>query len=127
MTTERFVPANHPAGVRTEVKTSGGVFEGELVEIREGGLIVLSNEAGQDAPPGTPPQQLLRLIPFQSIVHARFDQHRSGYDIIEGRGPSSRVRERLRLLSRFPYGMSPEVEAALLKLHGQTAFAGVER
>lgn len=127
MTTERFVPANSPAGVRTELRTSRGVFEGELVEVREGALIVLSNEAGQNAPPGTPAKQLLRLIPFRSIVHARFDQHGSGSDISEGRAPSGRVRERLRLLSRFPYGMSREVEAELLKVHGQTDFAGVER
>ena len=126
MTTEKFVPANNPAGVRTEVSTSGGVFRGELLEVRDGALIVLSN-GGQDAPPGSAPKQLLRLIPFGSIVRARFDQHGSGFDIIDGRAPSGRVVERLRLLSRFPYGMSREVEAELLKVHGQTALAGVER
>lgn len=127
MTTDKFVPANSPAGVRTEVRTSGAVFDGELVEIRKEGLIVLSNEAGPNAPPGTPAKQLLRLIPFASIVRARFDQHGSRSDIIDGRLPSGRVWERIRLLSRFPYGMSPEVQAELLNVNGQTTLAGVER
>ena len=127
MTTEKFVPAKNPAGVRSEVRTSGGVFAGELLEVRNAALIVLSNEAAHDAPPGSPPKQLLRLIPFGSIVRARFDQHGSGFDIVDGRARSGRVLERLRLLSRFPYGMSPEVEAELLKVHGQNAFAGGER
>lgn len=127
MTAEKFVPANSPAGVGAEVRTSGGVFAGELVEIREAALIVLSNEAGGSALPGRPPRQLLRLIPFPSIDRARFHQLGSGFDITGARAPSGRVRERLRVLSRFPYGMSRELEAELLKVYGQAGFAGVER
>ena len=37
------------------------------------------------------------------------------------------MRERLRLVSRFPYGMSAAVERDLLKAYGQDAFAGLER
>jgi hypothetical protein len=126
MTTERFAPATTPAGVRTEVRTSAGEFEGELLEMREGALVVLTDEGG-DAPPGAPAKRTLRVIPFGSIVRARFEGVGSGADITGGRPPSAPVRERLRLLSRFPYGISPGIEEGLLKAHGQTGFAGVDR
>lgn len=127
LTTDRFKPANSPSGVLAEVRTAGAVFEGELVELREEALVLLSNETAGNGPAGNPPKQLLRLIPFRSIQRAGFEQLGPRVRIADGRTPSRSVRERLRFLSRFPYGMSEQVQAELLQSLGQTALAGAER
>lgn len=123
MHTGDFKPARGPHGVHATVATPNGVFRGELIELRDTGVVLLA-EHGTAAAPGT---KRLRLIPFTSIARAEFEQLGSGVRLADGRPPSGRVRERLRLLSRFPYGMSSAVEGALLKAYGQDAFAGVER
>ena len=40
-----------------------------------------------------------------------------------GMGPTPTDRDRLRLASRFPQGLSPDLEARLLAAHHQAALA----
>ena len=123
MHTDDFKPARGPHGVQATVTTRNGAFTGELIELRDTALVLLA-EQGTAGAPGT---KRLRLIPFEVISRAEFEQLGSGVRLSDGRPPSMRARERLRLLSRFPYGMSPAVESALLKHHGQDALGGVDR
>ena len=124
METGEFKPAGTPAGVRADVQTAAGRFTGELIEVRDAAVVLLAEE-GAAVAPGSRPQRL-RLIPFTSISRAEFEQ-RGSLRLSAGQPPSPRARERLRLLSRFPYGMSPAVERDLLNAYGQTAFAEGDR
>jgi hypothetical protein len=124
-----FEPARSAEGVRATVRTPTTMLTGELLEVRDTGLLLLTT--GDAVPSDGAPQQNnrhpVRLIPYSAIARAQFAQLGSGGDLENGRPPSHRLRERLRLVSRFPYGMSPAVEADLLKAHGQSAVAEVER
>jgi len=126
-----FGPAHRPAGLEFEVATASVDFQGELLEVRQDALLMRSLLITRDtgrAKLRTSEQQI-RLVPFSLIRNATFRQLRSGYhhvQIRKGRAPAAQDRERLRLASRFPYGMEPQVLAALLKAHGQTAPKGIE-
>jgi hypothetical protein len=129
MTADKFVPARGPEGIRSTVSTDRARFEGELLAVRDDALLLLASAAASGG--GTPAPQnaspMVRLIPFTAIASAQFHQLGSRFEIRGGRSPSPRVRERLRRVSRFPQGMSPAIEADLLKAHGQSAPAGVDR
>lgn len=124
MRPSQFEPARSPQGIRSEVVTSGGRFTGELLEVREAAIVLLADEGGAAAP-GVRTQQL-RLIPFAAISRAEFVQ-RGALRLADGKRPSARTMESLRLLSRFPYGMAPAIERDLLKAHGQDTLAGAGR
>ena len=129
MTADKFVPGRGPEGIRSEVTTSSARFDGELIAVRDDALLLLASVAapggGTPAPPNA--SRMVRLIPFTAIVSAQFHQLGPRFQIRRGRAPSGRVKERLRLVSRFPHGMSPAIEADLLKAYGQSAPAGVDR
>jgi hypothetical protein len=123
MNAKEFKPAQAPQGVRSTVVTPTGPFTGELIEVREAALVLLADEASAAAPAS----KRLRMIPFSSVQRADFEQLGSDVRLEGGLEPSPPLRERLRLVSRFPYGMPPGVEGALLKTYGQAAFGGVDR
>ena len=123
MNAKKFKPAQTPHGVHATVVTPTGPFSGELIEVREAALVLLADEGSAAAPAS----KRLRMIPFTSVQRAEFEQLGSDVRLEGGRAPSPSVRERLRLVSRFPYGMAPGVEEALLKAYGQAAFGGADR
>lgn len=125
MEVREFKPAGTPAGVRADVHTAAGQLTGELIEVREAAIILLAEE-GPATATGSRARRL-RLIPFTAISRADVEQRGAGVRLSGGQPPSPQTRERLRLLSRFPYGMSPAVERDLLKAYGQSAFAELER
>ena len=108
-----FRPAHSPNGVNVRVTTTRGALNGELIELRDTGLVVLT--AGPDQ---------LCLIPYAQVRSTRFEQ--VGSSIGDGRAPTAQQRERLRLFSRFPQGMSPQVLETLLKAYGQTELLEIQ-
>ena len=128
MTAEKFQPARDPHGVETHVTTASGELRGELIELQDSGMIILSswNRSVTRDQRSEKQERVLRLVPYASISLATFEQLKSDSAIRNGVPPTSVVRERLRLVSRFPYGMSEEVLGALLKAHGQVALAGIQ-
>ena len=128
MTAEKFQPARDPHGVETHVTTASGELRGELIELQDSGMIILSswNRSVTQDQRSEKQERVLRLVPYGSIWHAKFDQLKADSAIDNGVPPTPVVRERLRLVSRFPYGMSEEVLGALLKAHGQAALAGIQ-
>lgn len=112
-TTEKFAPAQTPHGIESDVLLKGSDrvrIRGELLEVRQAAILVLRD--------GT----RVTLVPFVAIRTATFGD--LGATI--GGGQVSRSdREQLRLVSRFPSGLRPELEAQLLAAYGQTEFERV--
>jgi hypothetical protein len=101
-----FEPATGPRGVTTTlIAASGEVREGELLEVRETGLLL----AGEKA---------IYFIPYEALQSATF----KGMRLKAGgrRAPSEEQRGTLRLVSRFPQGLSPPLLQQLLEAHGQS-------
>ncbi|MEO5895422.1 MAG: hypothetical protein ABIS06_06955 [Vicinamibacterales bacterium] len=108
-----FRPAHNPSGVDVRVATTGGDLSGELIEMRDSGFVLLT---------GGPSK--LRLVPYTEVRSAKFEQ--IGSLIGDRQPPNGGARERLRLVSRFPQGMSPQVLETLLKTYGQTELLGIQ-
>jgi hypothetical protein len=106
VTAARFAPAMGPTGLSTTITTSSGeAIKGELLEVRETGLLV-----------GT--EKSIVYVPYSATRSARF-QH-IGLTLGGGRAPSEPQRDALRLLSRFPQGLSPPLLRQLLEARGQS-------
>ena len=128
MTKEKFRPAQSPRGIETRITTSAAEFAGELIEIRQTGLVLLSQKRFSTARNGMTEtaERRLRLVPYAAVLSSRFEQLDRRLYIIAGRTPPDNDRERLRLVSRFPQGLSPEVLSQLLEQLGQTELAGAQ-
>ena len=91
--------------------TTQGKYAGELIEVRDAGIVVLAD-------------QKLRLLPYAVILSSDADQTSSYYSISKGTVPKPDVQAHLRLLSRFPQGLTAELLRQLLELNGQTELPG---
>ena len=102
-----YGPAVTPAGVhaRLLIGRKRAEIRGELLEVRDSALLIVRD--------GT----RVTLVPIDAIRYGDFSK--MGPMIAEGE-LSGGARKRLRLVSRFPAGLSPELEAQLLRVHGQT-------
>ena len=105
-----FPPALGPNGVTIRVSTENQQFVGELLEVRDTAFVLLSNRT-------------VRLLPYSVIVEANARGGDSTLTVRGGRPPDSGTQEKLRLLSRFPQGLSPELLGEVLSAHGQTDLA----
>ena len=119
-----FRPAFTRGGVASHLMTSAGEFRGELIEVLESGLLILTSSRGPKRDPTR--EQLLRLVPYTAIRSSSFDQLGRRARVAGGQPPATDVRDRLRLVSRFPYGVTPEGLQQLLASCGQTQVAQVQ-
>jgi hypothetical protein len=128
MSTGKLRLTNSPRGVETRITSTGVEFAGELIEIRESALVLLSQRVVTPVKGGVTatPERRLRLIPYTAVLNSQFEQLSGRLRIVGGRAPTGEGREDLRLVSRFPQGLSPEVLLQLLKEHGQTELAGIQ-
>ena len=111
LTARKYRPAQYPKGVIMRVDTTQGKHSGELIEVRDAGIVVLVD-------------QKLRLLPYTVILSSKVDQTASRYSISKRTVPKPDVQAHLRLLSRFPQGLTPELMQQLLDALGQTELAG---
>lgn len=125
-TPRTFRPAVNPSGVEAHVSTSAAQFTGELIEVRSDALVLLSTLYATADGRTRGGELVLRRIPFASVRTSRFEQMGSDITVSGGRAPDPRVRDRLRLVSRFPHGLPEPVLAQLLAKYGQTELAGVQ-
>jgi hypothetical protein len=104
----KFEPAASAHGVQAYLRLGkhGTKVEGELLAVRDSTLLVLRDG------------ERVVVAPIRLIRSARFEKLDM---LMEGNRLSARDRERLRLFSRFPSGLTPELEAQLLAVYGQTA------
>jgi hypothetical protein len=104
--------ARTPAGIATVVRTSKATYEGELLCVTDDGLLLLVTER-------------LTSVPFDAItdIDAR--------PVLRGLSPRAELnpagQEKLRIWSRFPQGVSKELELSLLSAYGQAEVTRVER
>lgn len=102
---ERYGPAHRAAGLRLELRLREGRISGELLEVRDSGLVLLTEKE-------------VVFTSFARIRDLRADAERIFY---RGGKPLPEIRERLRLLSRFPQGVPPDAMARLLEARGMQA------
>ncbi len=107
-----FQPAQGPAGARVTLDVGPSMtVTGELLAVEDTALIVLTSGQG------------VFVVPYTAIREGRVSQR--GATIFRGRAPADRTRQRLRLVSRFPQGISPELMEALLAAHGRAELKAV--
>jgi len=130
-----FGPAHAPEGVRVVASLASSSappgrteVQGELLEVREQGLLVLGMlvELREVRKPekALPMQhsggrRRVVLVPFGVIQKARFEGTGRCCELQDGIVPTDAVRDRLRLVSRFPQGIAPELLRRLLEIQGQ--------
>ena len=107
-----YTPASKPAGVHTTLETTQQTLHAELLEVQDNALLVLKD--GRE----------LLLVPYQSIRRGTFEQPKSV--TLRQSVPSPGTRNQLRLLSRFPQGVSPQLLDSLLSAYGQAQLQVVE-
>ena len=113
--TQTFGPARGPGGVAAEIVTPAGSWvSGELLEVQDTALLVLSD-------------QRIVLVPYSLVRSAQFDQMNRNTMILGQVTPSVAVREELRLVSRFPQGVTPGLLEELLAAYGQSEVIRVVR
>lgn len=103
-----FYPAHTAQGVRASLTVTGKRVIGELLEVRDSGLVV--HTAGQ-----------VTFVQFAAIDDATFTD--SDVSIKARRAPVAEDSYRLRMLSRFPYGIPPDALRRLLSSHAQDSLA----
>ena len=128
---ENFEQARRPEGITVRIETRGDIaerVEGELLEVREGGLLLITREAQE----GGGVKGQLVLVPYTATAIVRAEKLRlnvleekyngSDDDSSPDISPKRRKqdREKLRLLSRFPQGLSRPLLDELLAAEGQT-------
>jgi hypothetical protein len=109
---DEFPPARRPEGVDINVSSPHGSLAGELLDVRDAGLLLL-------AAPATATGKRVVLLPYGAIRAARFAKLGAGYELKDGQPPTAATRERLQRVSRFPQGLSDAVLRALLDAYGQ--------
>ena len=114
-----FAPAKRPEGITVEVDGGGGRFIGELLEVREEGLLLRTDVVSG-------PRPRLLLVSYPAIRLAHFVEMPASLDLEKGRAPEPRARERLRRLSRFPQGLSEELLRRLLDADAQAELERVK-
>ena len=101
-----FPPANGPNGVTAKLQTSAGRVTAEVLDVRDSGLVVLNNAQ-------------VTFVPYRAIEDGSFNQ--LGVSIWNGQFESAEKRNRVRMASRFPQGITPETERQLLAVHHQSS------
>jgi hypothetical protein len=110
-TLQEYEAATRADGARADVSLmKGGKLVGELLAVDESALVI------RDA------QRLLR-VPFSSV--RQLDLRGLGKLTLDGRRPNEEFLRRAKLHSRFPSGMTPEIELALLDAYGQQSITEV--
>ena len=111
-TVKSFPSAQTANGVVADVATTPGAkhVKAELIEVRDAELLILADGK-------------LQLLPYTSIESLDFHGKKGKLDIGKRRVPSSGSRDYLRLVSRFPQGLTPDLLQKLLNANGQTELA----
>jgi len=102
-----------PGGAQATVVSRGGAISGELVAVRDDGVVLSA-------------QKQLSFFPFASLGGLTIGQMKDDYRLSPGERPSREKLDRLRLVSHFPQGLTPEVERQLLAQLGQAAIVTVQ-
>jgi hypothetical protein len=94
--------------------------DGELVDVRDDGLLIAIRSDANDDP-------RMAFVPWNIIYGAKATDW-SGFAMRSSYGETRRAEsiEKLRTISRFPQGLSPELLGQLLAHSGQTTVDTIE-
>jgi hypothetical protein len=101
----KFGPVRGPGGIDADLRLQKARVHGELLEVQDTTLIVLTDS------------NKVVSVPLSGVRSGAFDK--LGEIIGEGMNLESALA-RLRPFSRFPTGLTPELRARLLAAYGQT-------
>ena len=101
----KFGPVRGPDGVDADLRLQKARVRGELLEVQDSTLIVLTDS------------NKVVSVPLSGVRSGAFDK--LGEIIGEGMNLESALAK-LRPFSRFPAGLTPELRARLLAAYGQT-------
>lgn len=101
----KFSPVQEPYGVDADLRLRKIRVRGELLEVQDSALIVLTDS------------NKVVAVPVSIIQAGIFDK--LGQLVGEGIRPEPGLA-RLRPFSRYPNGLTPELRARLLSAYGQT-------
>jgi hypothetical protein len=110
MTMDQFPLLSSARGIIVQITADKWFVWGELIAVQPDGLIILSKGK-------------LKLIPYATIIKAKFEEGASLHSIKNRRTPNSNALAHLKLFCRYPQGLSPGLRQKLLALHGQTGLA----
>jgi hypothetical protein len=113
---KKFPPAQGPHGVMMTIESQRTTFRGELIEVHDNGVILLIQNPGIS---------VLTLVPFTAVRSSDVDQMGGHFQIKNGRPPKPELLAELRLISRIPQGLTPELLQQLLAVYKQTELAGL--
>ncbi len=103
-TSANYQPARGPAGAAVTIAAQGGtIVLGELLAVESQTLLVREDR---------------RLV---RVAFDRIESLRAPKINLKGSGLAPADERRLRLISRYPQGVSPELERQLLAAYGQDA------
>lgn len=117
---DEFKPAQGPQGVHMELKLNGDIvdgnsIEGELLAVRADGVVLNVLNHTDKAEPSA----RLVWVPFRMMNKARLEQMGSVRIKSQGQAMDEKNLNKLRLVARFPQGLSDELLATLLAESGQ--------
>ena len=117
---KNFKPAQKPHGIQMELTLNGDVIdgnkvEGELLAVRPDGVLLNVPEYADSERA----ENTLVLIPFWMMDRAKLEQMGSAKVESQGEEANKVYLARLRLVSRFPQGLSDNLLTELLTEMGQ--------
>lgn len=112
VTPESYPPARRAAGTTAYVTMTTGRVEGELLEVRDTALVLRTRDR----------IVLVLTSQAQQLDFEDLRRHKRVHDSL-----TSRDRERLRLLSRYPQGIPPGVMQQILADRRQTEPIVIDR
>ena len=104
MTAEKLPVANQPGGARVTVRTASTAYAGELIAVQNDG-VVISNDR-------------IMLFPFTAIAGLTVDKL-GGLRLGKVEVPRGEKLAQLRAVSRFPQGLTPNIQSQLLAQKSQ--------
>jgi hypothetical protein len=101
---DSYPPAHSASGLSTSLVLATSRVDGELLEVRDSALVILT-------------QDRVVLVPFTTIDSGSFAHSRVA--VGHGKKPAWDDFESIRLLSRYPQGIPPEALRRILADKGQ--------
>jgi len=103
-----YFEARNVRGVIVQIDTPKWHTDGELLSVRDDGIIAFLRDGR------------VALIPWSSTTRAYVKGLGVGYQYGSRIPPTAQAKKNLTLMSHFPQGMTPEIQARFLASKGQT-------
>ena len=106
--------AKNTDGAAVQINTRSVHADAELIAVRDDGIIAFLHDGR------------VALVPWSSVTSILAKELGTGYQYGSGVVPSSEVKKNLTLVSRYPQGMTPEIQKRFLASKGQTDLVVLE-